>query len=390
MAEPNHSTATHHGTAIIALTKNGAKMARSLALALAEGENLAPSLLLERRFYLEGETATPFDLPVSPVVQQAFQEFSGLVIFLSAGACVRLLAPVLSDKHRDPAVVCVDDTAKFCVSLLSGHVGGGDRLAQTVASYLGATPVITSASHSYGTLAVDLLGREFGWRIQASPESITRASAAVVNQRPVGICQEAGETAWWDGEEPLPDNVTVFSTIEKLADSGCEASLVITDRILPVDWMPPGTHGVVYRPKTLVAGMGCRKGVPVQELESLLYETFEENSLSLDSLGCIATAELKRGEEGLVQLAERRDVTLEHYTADQLNSLYEERGQDTSAIMAQSPTPSKKAHELVGVWGVAEPAAMLASGRGRLLVARKKTDRATIAVARRFYPGGVK
>jgi cobalt-precorrin 5A hydrolase len=391
MVNPDDVTRPQRGVAILALTLNGAKMARALAATLAAGKKGEATLFLERRFYQQGEPATPFDLPARPVIQQAFREFSGLVIFLSAGACIRLLAPLLADKRQDPAVVCVDDAGKFCVSLLSGHIGGADRLAETVAECLGATPVITSASHASGTLAVDLLGQEFGWRIDAATESITRASAAVVNRRPVGICQEAGEPDWWDGDGPLPENIAQYPTLQELADAGCEASLVITDRVIPIDTMQSGPSGpptVVYRPRSLVAGMGCRRGVPVEELESLLYETFAEHSLCIDSLGCIATAELKRGEEGLMQLAERHGVPLEHYTAPQLNSLYGTEAGDLDATVTEPPTRSERAHALVGVWGVAEPAALLASGAGQLLVSRKKTTRATIAVARRSYPGG--
>ncbi|MCH8987244.1 MAG: hypothetical protein IIA92_00360 [Chloroflexi bacterium] len=146
-------------TAIIALTRNGARMARALAGSLNRDRDV--TLFLDRRFLdesEEGDAAEPFDLPVRPVVERAFAEYSSLVLFLSAGASIRLLAPCLESKQVDPAVVCVDDAGSFCVSLVSGHVGGADRLAQEVARHLGATPVVTSASHASGTLAVDLLG----------------------------------------------------------------------------------------------------------------------------------------------------------------------------------------------------------------------------------------
>ncbi|MCH8923480.1 MAG: anion permease, partial [Planctomycetes bacterium] len=145
----------------------------------------------------EGDTVESFDLPLRPVVERAFAEYSSLVLFLSAGASIRLLAPCLESKKADPAVVCVDDAGSFCVSLVSGHVGGADRLAQEVARHLKATPVITSASHASGTLAVDLLGREYGWRLTASSTTVTRASAAVINARSVGVWQGAGEPGWW-------------------------------------------------------------------------------------------------------------------------------------------------------------------------------------------------
>ena len=181
-------------TAILALTRNGARMARALAQSFERDGDRDVTLFLDRRFLDEGEegdAAEPFDLPVRPVVERAFAEYSSLVLFLSAGASIRLLAPCLESKRVDPAVVCVDDAGSFCVSLVSGHLGGADRLAQEVARHLGATPVITSASHASGTLAVDLLGEKFGWRLMAASTAVTRASAAVINGQPIGVWQGA-------------------------------------------------------------------------------------------------------------------------------------------------------------------------------------------------------
>ena len=372
-------------TAVIALTRNGAGKARILTAALGRSEGEV-TLFLDRRFHLEHDTQEVFDLPLRPLVQRLFAEYSNLVLFLSVGAAVRLLAPYLGTKQTDPAVVCVDDAGKFCVSLLSGHLGGADHLAERVAGILDAVPVVTSASHVSGTIAVDLLGREFGWRVEADSTSITRASAAMVNMRPVGVCQEAGETGWWPEERPLPSNVSTYGSLTDLAASPCDAALVITDRTCPPDRpleeLLADKPFVVYRPKSLVAGMGCRKGVPVEHLEALLTEAFEENGLSLDSLACIATAELKRSEPGLIQLSQRHGVPMHCYSAEELNSVF-----DDGQAAANPPTRSARAHGLIGVWGVSEPAALLASGADQLLVTRKKTDRATVAVARRPFGG---
>ena len=279
-----------NSTAIIALTRNGAMMARTLA----ESLDRESTLLIDRRFREEGDTGETFDLPLRPVVEQAFAEFSSLIFFLSTGATIRLLAPLLESKQVDPAVVCVDDAGSFCVSLISGHVGGADRLAQEVASHLGSRAVITSASHASGTLAVDLLGREFGWKLMADSTAVTRASAAVINGQPIGIWQGAGERGWWPNETPLPENITVYPTLEDLAASACAAALIVTDNIEPLDTMLADKITVVYRPRSLAVGMGCRRGVPVEELESLLAEALEENDLAPGCLAAIATAELSR------------------------------------------------------------------------------------------------
>jgi len=363
-------------TAIIALTRNGARMARTLAGSLDRDH----ALFIDRRFRKDDDSGEAFDLPLWPVVKRAFAGYSSLVLFLSAGASIRLLAPLLESKQIDPAVVCVDDAGSFCVSLISGHVGGADQLAQEVAVCLGARAVVTSASHASGTLAVDLLGREFGWRLKADATTITRASAAVINSQPIGIWQGAGEPGWWPDGKPLPGNIAVYATLEDLAASACATALIISDTTSDLETLLADKITVVYRPRSLVIGMGCRRGVPVEELESLLAEALRENGLSAECLAEIATAEIKRGEPGLEQLAERHGVPLSFLQANELNAVFET---NPGAITSKS----ERAHGLVGVWGVAEPAALLTAGASQLLVNREKTTRATIAIARKDFTG---
>jgi len=363
-------------TAIIALTRNGARMARTLAGSLDRDH----ALFIDRRFRKDDDSGEAFDLPLWPVVKRAFAGYSSLVLFLSAGASIRLLAPLLESKQIDPAVVCVDDAGSFCVSLISGHVGGADQLAQEVAVCLGARAIVTSASHASGTLAVDLLGKEFGWRLKADATTITRASAAVINSQPIGIWQGAGEPGWWPDGKPLPGNIAVYATLEDLAASACATALIISDTTSDLETLLADKITVVYRPRSLVIGMGCRRGVPVEELESLLAEALRENGLSAECLAEIATAEIKRGEPGLEQLAERHGVPLSFLQANELNAVFET---NPGAITSKS----ERAHGLVGVWGVAEPAALLTAGASELLVNRKKTTRATIAIARKNFTG---
>jgi len=382
-------------TAVVAVSRRGVDLARTLAGSLEGGTDL----YLHRRFLDAGDYAQAFDLPLRPIVGRVLAEYRAVVLFLPVGAAVRLIAPYLQDKHQDPAVVCVDDAGRFAVSLVSGHIGGADQLAEAVARVLSATPVITSASHVSETLAVDLLGREFGWKLEADSVAVTRASAAVVNGDPVGIFQSAGETDWWPRDCPLPGNLTIHPSLASLGASACSAVLLISDEGNPLAGMGEkfqqafaGKNLVLYRPSTLMAGMGCRRGVPVAELEQLLVDTFREANLSLGSLSCIATAELKQDEPGLLALAEKYGVQLVSFSGDQLNAVYppvlvEPTGL-TSASAEQASnvaglTPSERAHSLLGIWGVSEPAAILASGSNSLLVPKHKGARATVAVARK-------
>ena len=388
-------------TAVVAISRRGSGLARKLTSSL-EGE---VTLYLERRFHQEGEGAVAYQLPVAPLLQRLFLEHRQLVLFMPVGAAMRLLAPCLKDKHDDPAVVCVDDAGRFAVSLLSGHLGGADHLAQEVARTLGSTPVITSASLVTGTLAVDLLGHEFGWQIDSKSEVVTRASAAVINEEPVGILQEAGEREWWSTDR-LPANVSLYSSPGALMAAKWAAALIITDRQAPMA-NDEGRGGslqeskpvVYFRPRTLVAGMGCRRGVSMDELEELLLGAFDSHNLAHRSLRCIATAELKRDEPGIQELADKYSVPVLYYKADELNSVFEERnlsspdlnkggtGQPHVIKVGERPTPRPRVRQLLGMWGVSEPAALLAAGSRELLVPRAKTGRATIAVARVEFSG---
>lgn len=352
-------------TAIVAISRRGAAIAARTRDAL--GGDVA--LYVERRFAdVCVDEAIAFDLPVRPLVARLFRECDKLVLLMPVGAAVRLLAAHIGDKRTDAAVVCVDDAGRFAVSLLSGHVGGADALATRVSDAIGATAVITSASHVLDTVAVDLLGSEYGWRIEASSAMLTRASAAMVNGEPVGIYQDAGEREWRDADKPLTPNISLCDTVEELAQF--PNILLISDRIDVSDSVAalnPETL-VIYRPRSLVVGIGSRRGVDVAELDALLRDTFAAHRLAIESIRCIATAELKRDETGINMLAERLGVPVLHYDADALNA-------------TPGPSGASESQRLLGIVGVAEPAALLASG-GEIVVPKVRSAAATLAVAR--------
>ncbi|MCY3544641.1 MAG: cobalamin biosynthesis protein [Chloroflexi bacterium] len=355
-------------TAIVAISRRGAAIAARIRDALGDGAVLH----VARRFADDVDGGVAFDLPARPVVARLFGECDRLVLMMPVGAAVRLLAAHIEDKHSDCAVVCVDDGGRFAVSLLSGHVGGADILAEQVARAIDATAVITSASHALNTIAVDLLGAELGWRIEASSLMVTRASAAVVNGEPVGVYQDSGERDWWDADNPLPSNITVCDTIDALA--AFPNALVISDRVDVSERVAAQEHRtlVVYRPRSLVVGIGSRLGVDCDEVDALLRDTFSAQGLAIGSIRCIATAELKRDETGINMLSERLGVPVLHYEVEELNA-------------TPGPSPASASQRLLGIVGVAEPAALLASG-GEIIVPKVRSKAATVAVARVNHP----
>ncbi len=210
----------------------------------------------------EGDPSASANLPTTPGIRilpyagalsdqigPLFAAYDQLVFFVSLGAVTRLVAPHLQSKHQDPGVLVIDEAGRFVIPALSGHVGGANAFAERIGRLIGATAVITTASDVGQTLAVDLLGREFGWRLEPPKLNVTRVSAQVVNGEPIALIQECGRRDWWRREEPLPANIHCFARFEDLDPEAFAGLLWITRREIPPDlWQRFAERLVVYRP----------------------------------------------------------------------------------------------------------------------------------------------
>ena len=349
--------------AIVAITKKGIELGQRLIQLFPASHLYVPAK------FASGQKAGEhsFQEPVKEVVRKAFIEYDSLVLIMAIGIAVRSIAPELKSKHQDPAVVVVDEAGKFVVSLLSGHHGGANALAKTVVSYIGAQPVITTASDVSRTIAADLLGRELGWELE-SEASVTKVSAALVNGEEVGIYQDAGERNWWSGT--LPENIRKFSSLEDLEESACPAALVITDQLLGREHKVLLNKAVIYRPKSLVVGIGCNRGASASQIEEAVNQAFRKHGLSFKSIRNIATIDLKRDENGLLEFARKHDLPVEFFGREALS-----RVKFPSALSATT-------FKWVGTPAVCEPAALLSSGSTDLVAPKMKLGEVTIAVAR--------
>ena len=358
--------------AIIAITKHGALLAEKLHGALEKSE-----LFISAKFKKENIPGKVqfFETPIRELTEKIFNTYNALIYIVSLGAVVRTIAPFLKDKHTDPAVIVVDDKANFAISVLSGHVGGANELTEEISKICGAKPVITTASDVGKTIPVDILGREFGWTTELN-ENITKVSASVVNEEPVGIYQDAGEKNWWKREIPLPKNFKIYNSMEELANSDCKSALIITDRLIDEEFKALLQKSVLYRPKSLTVGMGCDRGTLQEELDQLLIETFNKHRLSPHSIKNISTVDLKNREAGLLSFCERHHWELVCYTREELAKLKD--------IL---PNPSEMVMKYLKIPGVSEPAAMLTAKSDQLVVEKTKGKMSTLAVARINFNG---
>jgi len=279
------------------------------------------------------------------------------VVVLAVGATVRLLAPLLGQKETDPAVVCVDDAARYAVVVVGGHAGGGNHLAAEVAGMLGAEPVVTTATDRLGLAPLDGLP---GLVAEGDVASVT---AALLAGDPVELDRQV--------EWPLPEALTA-----RLGGPGPVpgARVLVTDRTsAPVG---PPRPTVLLHPPSLVVGVGTSSDAGPGEVAAQVAATLDAAGLAPASVGAVATIDRRAQHPALLGLADHLGVPLRTFGAAPLAEV-------------EVPTPSATVRGAVGTPSVAEAAALLAAGAdGQLVVTKRTAPHCTVAVARRRRPVG--
>jgi cobalt-precorrin 5A hydrolase len=343
-----------HPIAVHVVTKGGLGVGSRLGAALG-----AELLVAEGLASSAPEGAIGFPLPMAEALVATFPRYRGHVFVLAVGAAVRLIAPLLANKWKDPAVVCVDEAGRHAVTVLGGHAAGGNALCEAVARALGGEPVITTASDANGTLSVDLLGRELGWTLETTGITATRAAAAVVNGRPVLLVQEAGERNYWPPGRPFPENVTLAASIEASLPERFEAILLVTDRLPEDAERALFDRAVLYRPRSIALGVGCDRGTPVELVRRGVENILARHRLAVASIREVASIDLKADEPALRALAAELGCPLRLFPAAKLDGV--------EGVTNLSETVRRH----VGTSAVAEPAALLAAGASALLVPKQ-------------------
>jgi cobalt-precorrin 5A hydrolase/precorrin-3B C17-methyltransferase len=294
-------------------------------------------------------------------IASLWQQHRAFIFCLATGAVVRLIAPLLEDKSRDPAIIVIDEKGQFVISLCSGHQGKADQLARLVAHQIGATPVITGASASLNLPGVDVLGVPFGW--QRGEGDWTGVSAAIARGEPVEVIQEVGSTLW---QNHLPEGHSFYfgfpeytaTTQEKLPAPQARIWISPTQRRFSTESDMPK---VQWHPRVLWVGIGCERGTSRELIETAIGQVCQRNHLAEGAIAGIATIDIKASEFGLVELCRDRNWPLRTFSAPMLRSV-------------SVPTPSAIVNQEVGTPSVAEAAAILAGQSSCLSFVKGEQD----------------
>jgi cobalt-precorrin 5A hydrolase/precorrin-3B C17-methyltransferase len=335
-----------------------------LAVTLSErGRRLAELLPYE---HAHGDAAE--------VVRSRFREVDGLVLVAAVGLAVRLVAPLLSSKGEDPAVVALDEAGQFAVAVAGSHGHGrplgANALAREVAALTGAQPVVTTSSDLTGTAALDDLP---GFKASGDLAGVGAAllgGERVKLENPMGwpvpdvVRSRFSGSASAPGPPSSPGSGSIpASQTERAA----EARVVVTDEVLD-----PHPRTAFLHPPSLVVGVGLSTDARAEDLAEVVATALAEARLCSASVAEVATIDRRAAHEAVAALR----LPVRAYGQAELSAV-------------QVPHPSSRVAAAVGTPSVAEAAALLAAGPGATLVVPKRRGRrATVAVARRASPRG--
>lgn len=276
------------------------------------------------------------------------------IIFVGAmGICVRAILPLVADKHTDPAVICVDSAGRYAIPVLSGHIGGANRLSSRIARALGGEAVLTTQSDGEGLWALDTMAQDYGWVTDATPEQMNSAIFKFVRGS-AALLLDIRSAATHRLESTLPPNVTLIKDISEAA--GFELIIAVTPKIYSV----PGAQVLHYHPRMLNLGMGCRRDCAPDGAALHIMSEMTRLGLSPLSIKSVNTIELKRDEPLLRELIGAwPGCEVNIFTAGQLADV-------------EVPNPSARVSEAAGTPSVSEASAILASQGGPLLIEKRK------------------
>jgi len=341
---------------VLAITKNGIVIGSKLKEIFPHWNVYAPS-----KFSNDEEINWYFN-PTSEKIIELFKNSNALICLFSLGAVIRLIAPHLKDKKTDPAVIVIDDKINFVISVLSGHLGGANELTKTIAEKLNSKAVITTAADVNKTIAVDLLGKGFGWKIE-DDSTVTKISAHMVNEEKIGVYQDAGKTNLL---KELPKNVKIYESMDDLKNSHSKGNLIISDRIVNYDFID---NSVIYRPPSLVIGIGLHRDTSKQTIRDGIDVCLKKYNLSQKSISKLVSIKKPKDVQGLVDVGKEMKIPVEYVDRE-----------DLAEVPTPNPSDTVKAFE--GTSSVSEAAAIKASG-GKLIVEKQKfPPNLTIAIAR--------
>ena len=331
--------------AIFAYSRQGCKTARRVVAYFADWEIRAFTM---ERFAEDGFAA--IEKPSASFYGPIFQWADAMIFVGSCGIAVREIAPHVKSKLTDPAVIAIDELAGFCIPLLSGHIGGGNELARQLADFLGATPVITTATDINRKFSVDAWAARQGLYI-ASLRAAKQISARIL-ENPV----------------PISSDFPIVTQLPGGTVAGVSGEIGIS---MSCRTQEPFAQTLLLVPPVLHLGIGCRRGTTCEAIEAAVSQVCRQQGIHPKAIKHVASIDLKAEEKGLLEFCEKWGLPVTFYTAAELRHVPGEF------------TASERVLQVTGVDNVCERSAMM--NAEKLLVKKTAMDGVTVAIAQEHW-----
>lgn len=312
-----------------------------------------------------GKDASVFSTHEHPIVEQIknikehvdahWSQYDAWVFIGAMGICVRTIASHIQHKYHDPAVINIDSTGRFVVSVLSGHIGGANELTDHLATLLGAEAVISTQTDSTGLWALDLFPKKYSWAVHNNTSGLNKPIALYTNGKPTALLLEVKDKHTLELERTKAEHIDIYYKREEIDESKYELIIVVSPRVYQSE-----KPCVQYVPKCLSLGLGCRYLCEPTDIPEYIQSEVLRLGYYPEAVARIATIDIKKDEPLLVEVlklfqVEKADI----YTSAELAPV-------------EILNPSEYVFKVTGVYGVAESASRLSARMGSIVIEKQK------------------
>ena len=288
-------------------------------------------------------------------VDAHFGDYSAWVFIGAMGICIRTIAEHVQHKYHDPAVINIDSTGRFVVSVLSGHVGGANELTEHIASLLGAQAVVSTQTDNTGLWALDLFSRKYGWAQVNNMGGLNKPIALYTNGKPTALLLEVRGKFTLELERTHAEHVDIYYKREDLDESKYELILVVSPRVYETS-----KPCIQYIPKSLALGLGCRYQCAPKDIPEYICNEIRRLGYYPEAIKRIGTIDLKKDEPLLKEMLQLLNIEkADIYTSEDLAPV-------------EIKNPSDYVFKVTGVYGVAESASRLSARMGSIVIEKQK------------------
>ncbi len=328
--------------AIISVTLQGQNVANRIAQILKDDHTVLTIDLYHKN--------------VKDTIRKIFSQYDCILGIMASGIMIRSVCSQLKDKTKDPAILVIDEREKHVVTLLSGHIGGGNDYNLKIAELVGADSVITTATDVLGKMGIDTLARKYYLNIN-NPSKIRFINKSLVEGKSVELALNSQFEFIYENKLVKESYLKIPSKSNKIAAYSNDEAIILT-------------------PNKLVVGLGARKGISKNDVLFAIKEAFNNLKLPISRIDALATAEPKKDEIGILEAVKELDVPLEIISLDKIRSFKDSQCSESYWVK-----------KVFGVSGISEPAALLSAGKDAKLIFRKKAlNKVTVAVAVANHP----